>query len=615
MTSDLQAQVNYLLHQAQPQAAVSLLDQAIATQPQDWQLWNERSVILEQMGELDQALNGYEQVLQTHRNQAEIWYNRGNVLLKLQDLPGAIASYDQALSLQPDLVDALNNRAIGFEQMGDLKSAIAALEPALQLHPHKPEFHFNRGVWLAQLGELASGLTSLEQALAIRPGYGAAWHWRANILAQQNLDQESIKCYRQALAIDPYNPEIANDLGILLEKVGDYDQARQAYEQAIALHPDFSGAWFNLGNVWQKLDCHLEAIKCYEQALHLEPKFAPAHCNLGVSFEREQRLEKAVECFKSALQYCPDFTEAQRNLKSTYQKLVPRWHFVMLNDRDRNLKYEQALTQVITPESVVLDIGAGSGLLAMIAARAGAKQVITCEMVPVIAEIATEIIAANGLSDRIRVIAKKSTNLELGVDLPEPANLLVTETFDVGLLGEEALISIRHAIDHLLTANAQILPRQAQVYAQLIESEQLHQEDFVTSANGFDVSKFNRFALSPNYLQRQLHQYQHQALSGAQPVFTFDFSQSHQPREVEISFPIKQSGTIHAIAFWFDLWLAEQICISTAPDHQYTHWQQAIQILETPVLAEAGTTVQFLASHNCTHIEFSLIDCESQKEF
>lgn len=607
MTPDLQAQVNQLLQRGQPEVAVSLLDQAIATQPQDWQLWNERSVILEQIGALDQALAGYEHLLQTHSDHPEIWYNRGNVLLKLQDFPNAIASYDQALKLQPDLVDALNNRAITFEQIGDLKNAIATVEQALQLCPHKPEFHFNRGVWLAQIGQLEPGLTSLDQALAIRPGYAAAWHWRANILAQQNLDQAAIKSYKQALALQPHNPEVANDLGILLEKIGDYDQARQSYEQAIAQDPNLSSPWFNLGNVWQKLDCHPEAIRAYEQAIQLEPEFAAAHCNLGVSFDREQRLEKAVECFKTALQYQPNFVEAERNLKSTYQKLVPRWHFVMLNDRDRNLKYEQALTQAITPDSVVLDIGAGSGLLAMIAARAGAKKVITCEMVPAIAEIASEIIAANGFTDQITVIPKKSTNLELGIDLPEPANLLVTETFDVGLLGEEALISIRHAIEHLLTPQAQILPSQAQVYAQLIESPQLHQEDFVDFASGFDVSKFNRFALTPNYLQRQLHHYQHQTLSEIQPVFNFDFHKVHQPSELELTFTIKQPGTIHAIAFWFDLWLDQEIRISTAPDQEYTHWQQAIQLLDQPQTTKPGDTVKFLATHNCTHIQFSPI--------
>ena len=58
----------------------------------------------------------------------------------------------------------------------------------------------------------------------------------------------------------------------------------------------------------------------------------------------------------------------------------------MINDDERNAAYERALARAVTPDSVVFEIGTGSGLVAMMAARAGARLVVTCEAVPVLAE-------------------------------------------------------------------------------------------------------------------------------------------------------------------------------------------------------------------------------------
>src|ERR1035438_7368739 len=111
-------------------------------------------------------------------------------------------------------------------------------------------------------------------------------------------------------------------------------------------------------------------------------------------------------------------------------RTIPRWHFAMLNDLERNNVYLTALERQVSPGSLVLDIGSGTGLLAMIAARANAGSVITCEANPVLAQMARSIIDQNGLSDRITVIPKRSTDLQIGVDLPRRADLIVSEIVD-----------------------------------------------------------------------------------------------------------------------------------------------------------------------------------------
>ncbi len=89
----------------------------------------------------------------------------------------------------------------------------------------------------------------------------------------------------------------------------------------------------------------------------------------------------------------------------------------------------------------------------MMAARAGARHVYACEMLPDLADLARIVVAENGFADRITVVAKASKDLVLGVDLPERATLLVTEIFDALLIGEGALPAIGHAREHRGSVN------------------------------------------------------------------------------------------------------------------------------------------------------------------
>jgi len=164
----------------------------------------------------------------------------------------------------------------------------------------------------------------------------------------------------------------------------------------------------------------------------------------------------------------------------------------MMDDKRRNDAYEAAIRRIVAGKWV-LDIGTGSGLLAMMAARAGAAHVTTCEAVGIIAERAKGIIAKNGLADRITVIGKPSSELLLGRDLPRRAEVLVTEIFASGLISEGILPTIEHAHEHLLTPDATLIPCAASVMGYLAGGPQLKGMLFVDNIAGFDLSDFKRF--------------------------------------------------------------------------------------------------------------------------
>lgn len=285
---------------------------------------------------------------------------------------------------------------------------------------------------------------------------------------------------------------------------------------------------------------------------------------------------------------------------------VDLWHFAMMNDTVRNTAYETALKGALKNGGTVLDIGTGSGLLAMMAVRQGATQVITCETVPVIARKAQEIIKRNGFEGRIQVINKKSTELVAGRDFAGRADVLVTEIFDDGLLGEGAFVAIEHARQHLLKPTAQLIPTSVRVWAMGIESQEILDNNRVSQVAGFDLSGFNEFSAGYGYVGYHIQKMNYRALTAPKAVFEFDFRHIPNPQQVALELDAVAAGTCHAIAYWYELRLDGTTTISTAPGlPQLSSWKQAVQMLENPQALAPGASLSLLAHHDLTALWFT----------
>jgi type II protein arginine methyltransferase len=320
------------------------------------------------------------------------------------------------------------------------------------------------------------------------------------------------------------------------------------------------------------------------------------------------QLDSALECFEQASKLGADDEQVKRSMNQLHRKLVPRWHFAMLNDGERNEAFQRALRQAIgTTRATVLDVGAGTGLLAMMAARADAGAVVTCEAVRPIAQLAREIIAANGLDERIALVPKMSMDLVVGQDLATPADILVTETVDCGLLGEGIIPIVRHARAHLLTPRATIIPAQARIFFRLLSSRSVHHNNFAFESGGFDVSSFNQFS-TKSYFPVRLRGHRHAFLSPTTLAFDFDFARgSLAPRTRSVSVEITRSGRVHGVAFWFELDLGQGLMLTNEPGNRRSHWMQAVQCFEVPVDVEREQSVTLECSHDDTSVRFAIL--------
>lgn len=139
------------------------------------------------------------------------------------------------------------------------------------------------------------------------------------------------------------------------------------------------------------------------------------------------------------------------------------YHARMLSDARRVTAYADAIAAMVAPNSVVLEIGAGTGILSVLAAKRGAR-VLSIERENVI-EMARQMVAEADIGDRVTLFAGKSG----AVELPERADLLVCELVGNRILNEGLLESVLDARRRLLRAGASVVPRALRVVAYPIE--------------------------------------------------------------------------------------------------------------------------------------------------
>jgi type II protein arginine methyltransferase len=281
-----------------------------------------------------------------------------------------------------------------------------------------------------------------------------------------------------------------------------------------------------------------------------------------------------------------------------------------MNDAPRNAAYDAAIRRVV-PGRSVLDIGTGAGLLAMMAARAGARSVTSCEQTPWIAAKAQEVIVANGLGDRIKLVAKHSTDLRIGPDLSERAEVLVTEVFGTSAINELVIPTVTHAHAHLLRPGATVVPNAASVRAYLAGGPALEGHLFVDRAAGFTMAAFNDFARSR--MDLQVNCIPHDILSDDFEVYRLDLTRPPlQSEQRVVDVVATRPGRCFGVVQWLRLDLVEGLTYENRPnpDANIDSWGHMLHRFAEPVELEAGDRVRLSVQHNRrTLLIWDLRDC------
>lgn len=274
-------------------------------------------------------------------------------------------------------------------------------------------------------------------------------------------------------------------------------------------------------------------------------------------------------------------------------------HLTILNDTTRKGAFVRAVHELVRPGDVVLDLGTGSGILAVAAAQAGAEHVYALEPASMV-HLAELVAKQNGVDDRITFLRGWSTQLEL----PKKATVLTTD-----IVGNEALDmviweTVRDAKERLLTPDARLLPGALRGMASLVAlpddivaKHRVNQEqlDLWQETYGIDFTPFHSVG-SPGaigFYERPEVAKEWEVLSTPQQLYHLDLANEPSSIDERTTLVADHAGVANGVVVFFEAQLSPSVAFSSAPweGGEQSHWFTAVWSLPDPLPVAEGSTI------------------------
>lgn len=257
-------------------------------------------------------------------------------------------------------------------------------------------------------------------------------------------------------------------------------------------------------------------------------------------------------------------------------------------DRVRTGAYVQALGETVRADSLVVNIGAGTGLFAIVAAQLGARRVVAIEVNRVI-DLAREIAMANSVADRIEFIRDVSTN----VTLDEPADIIVSDLHGVLPLFEHHIPSIVDARSRLLKPGGILLPQTEQLLGALVYLPSFYRRRFEVpwSHNELGIDLKVVRPLLINDWQR-IFAHERQLVTQPKQLATLDYNTIKDPNlRSTLEWTMTESATSHGLLLWFDAQVFGPSGFSNQPGKTKLIYGQALFPFERPIRLERNQRI------------------------
>mmetsp|Transcript_41537 Transcript_41537/g.115515 ORF Transcript_41537/g.115515 Transcript_41537/m.115515 type:complete len:425 (-) Transcript_41537:69-1343(-) len=328
----------------------------------------------------------------------------------------------------------------------------------------------------------------------------------------------------------------------------------------------------------------------------IDGSFIPPGCDADAD---EGEGNAPTRCYEDSLVrgfWCPP---RLRGRNESLIEAVNDWHYAMLNDTHRNEFYWDAMEGQVQGKRVV-DIGAGSGLLSLMAAKQGASEVLAIEASRDMVDLAQLNIQRNGETGKIRVIHSLSNNVVLQEE--EKADVIVSETLGALMLGEGMLDYLADARRRLARPGAAVIPAGGAQYAMLVASPSLAMVSSVQPqcCKGFDLSAIGSLQDTGNLFFTKQWGFRLNSLSDLVEmsqricILEVDFQSSerqHIPATKTFQLQALQAGVVHAVVASWEVWSGSEHAhrITTHPEDTKNapwgfardmQWGQGMQLVE-----------------------------------
>lgn len=270
-------------------------------------------------------------------------------------------------------------------------------------------------------------------------------------------------------------------------------------------------------------------------------------------------------------------------------------HEEMLKDTIRTGAYQRAIlnNRNLFQGKVVLDVGSGSGILSMFAARAGAKKVYGIECSEIV-DVARKIVKANQLDDVVEFIQGKAEEVELPV---EKVDIIISEWMGYFLLYESMLDTVLFARDKWLVEGGLIFPDKATLYLAGIEDGDYKEEKigYWDNVYGFNYSVVKNIILEEPLVDCIED---HVINTSVCPIIELDLN-TCTVKDVDFvsrfKLTVNRKDFVHALVSWFDISFSKcmhPVSFTTGPQGKRTHWKQTVFYIKDCLVAMPNESIE-----------------------
>jgi ubiquinone/menaquinone biosynthesis C-methylase UbiE len=254
------------------------------------------------------------------------------------------------------------------------------------------------------------------------------------------------------------------------------------------------------------------------------------------------------------------------------------FHRHLLDDQIRTSALIRAIDSVVKPGDTVIDLGTGTGILAMAAARSGAARVYAIDYASIV-DSARMLARENNFGSQIQFIQMDSSEFVL----EEKADVIISECFGLLGVGGTMVAALSDMIRRNLKPSGKVIPASMTIHLAPVESEfHAHYVHCWQSRFGFDFQSLNRLAANNLYIATFEPA---DFIAPPQQVAHMDLLRDLPDGKLEVhaNFRIECAARLHGYCGWFDSQLSDDNILSTGPYSPQQIWQQLYLPLQEEV--------------------------------
>lgn len=222
-----------------------------------------------------------------------------------------------------------------------------------------------------------------------------------------------------------------------------------------------------------------------------------------------------------------------------------------LIDKERIIAFKRAIFEYVNKKSVVLEIGTGSGILSLFAAKAGAKKVYTVEVDPFIAKTAMKIIKRNDYEKTIKVFIGDASKMKFNFEYP--IDIIISELLTTGMVDEQQVKVLNNLnFQKIISSKTKIIPCCFDTTVQLIK---------------VDYNLYDFKLPMVRHLWNQYHEInpKFEIISNKKLLNSYQFYKPIKDKFTKvINFKIKKNSVVNGLLLESKAWLTERIkCTNT----------------------------------------------------